>query len=111
MNCMALQYSVAVLYGFSGQFFVLLSVPAHLEKKTKKNRLTGSLRAKCERASKHFNIEDLEKGSKFIEQLKRKTTEETEIKKGELQRHKLKNRLREVTLHRENILDSQSEAF
>ena len=44
---------------------------------------------KSERASKHFNGEDLENWSMFIEQLKRKKDWENEIKirkvKGELQ--------------------------
>ena len=32
----------------------------------------GKFQAKCKRASKHFNVEALEKESKLIEQLKRK---------------------------------------
>ena len=46
------------------------------------NQRTESLRAKCEKVSQHVNIEDLEKGSKLIEQLKTDKTQKHRPEKG-----------------------------
>ena len=35
-------------------------------------------RVKCERESEHINVQDVEKGSLLIEQLKRRKTEKTQ---------------------------------
>ena len=71
------------------------------------NQRTESLRAKCEKVSKHINIEDLEKGSKLIEQLKTDKTQKQRPEKGVAETQDQTGRLQG---YRENInLGRQSE--